>query len=84
MNILIPLLLGLATGRVLRGHRSLREMGLDSLIGATVLLLVFLMGVEAGKVEVNAGWLALSSLLLAVLTSAGSLLFGFLLWRWLS
>lgn len=83
MNILIPLLLGLAVGRMLRGRRSIKEMRLDSLIGATVLVLVFLMGVEAGKVEVNAGWLAVSSIVLAVLTSAGSLLFGFLLWRWL-
>ncbi|MDV3104325.1 MULTISPECIES: hypothetical protein [Thermococcus] len=83
MNILIPLLIGFAVGRALLASESLRGMKLDSLLSATVLLLVFLMGIEAGKVEIAAGWLALSSILLAALTSAGSVLLGFLAWRWL-
>ncbi|ASJ01032.1 hypothetical protein [Thermococcus gorgonarius] len=83
MNILIPLSLGLVLGYALRGKSSFRAIRRDVPLSATVLLLVFLMGVETGKVEIDAGWLTVSSAVFAVLTSAGSLLFGFLLWRWL-
>jgi len=76
MNIFIPLLLGVLIGRILR--QKLR-MDLDRPLSATLLLLIFFMGVEAGKVEIDALSLLMVSVTFAALTILGSLAFSLLL-----
>jgi len=77
MNIFIPLLLGLIIGYLLRMKN--REVNVDKPMSVALLLLIFFMGVEAGKVEISAGWLLLSSVVFAALTIVGSLGFAVLL-----
>ncbi|ASJ11130.1 hypothetical protein A3L12_07370 [Thermococcus sp. P6] len=75
MNIFIPLLLGVLIGRIFR--QKLR-MDLDKPLSATLLLLIFFMGVEAGKVEIDALSLLIVSVTFAALTILGSLAFSLL------
>ncbi|WP_457751512.1 hypothetical protein [Thermococcus sp.] len=77
MNIFIPLLLGLIIGYLLRIKD--KEVNVDKPMSAALLLLIFFMGVEAGKVKISAGWLLISSVVFATLTIAGSLGFAVLL-----
>jgi len=70
MNIFIPLLVGLLIGYVLR--RNGRKVDVDLPMSAALLLLIFFMGVEAGKVEIDALWLLGSSVIFAALTIIGS------------
>ena len=70
MNIFIPLLLGVLIGYVLKKRG--KKLNADLPMSAALLLLIFFMGVEAGKVEINARWLLLSSVVFAALTIAGS------------
>jgi len=70
MNIFVPLLAGIVLGYVLRVRG--RKANLDPLMSSALLLMIFFMGVEVGKVRVDAGWLLGSSIVFAVLTIAGS------------
>ncbi len=70
MNIFVPLLAGVLIGYSLRKRG--RRLNVDIPMSAALLLLIFFMGVEAGKVEINAGWLLVSSVVFAALTIAGS------------
>ncbi|NJE06251.1 hypothetical protein E3E36_08870 [Thermococcus sp. M36] len=70
MNIFIPLLAGVLIGYLLRKRG--KKLGLDLPMSAALLLLIFFMGVEAGKVKIDAGWLLVSSVVFAALTIAGS------------
>ncbi|AHF79831.1 LysO family transporter [Thermococcus paralvinellae] len=76
MNIFIPLLAGVVCGYLFRRRININ---LDKPMSATLLLLIFFMGVEAGKVEINALNLFIASLTFAVLTILGSLFFAVLL-----
>ncbi|NJE42555.1 hypothetical protein [Thermococcus sp. GR6] len=70
MNIFIPLLFGIFLGYVLR--KKSRKVNVDLPMSVALLLLIFFMGVEAGKVEIDAFWLLGSSVAFAALTIAGS------------
>ncbi|NJE09804.1 hypothetical protein [Thermococcus sp. MAR1] len=70
MNIFIPLIAGVIIGYVLR--RKERRVNVDLPMSAALLLLIFFMGVEAGKVRIDALWLLSSSVVFAALTIAGS------------
>ncbi|AFL94662.1 hypothetical protein CL1_0453 [Thermococcus cleftensis] len=70
MNIFIPLIAGVLVGYVLR--RKERKVNVDAPMSAALLLLIFFMGVEAGKVKIDALWLLSSSTVFAALTIAGS------------
>ncbi len=70
MNIFIPLLAGLLIGYLLR--KKGRRVKVDLPMSAALLFLIFFMGVEAGKVRINAFWLLVSSIVFAALTIAGS------------
>ncbi|ANF22982.1 hypothetical protein [Thermococcus piezophilus] len=70
MNIFIPLLLGVLIGYLLR--RKNKKVNVDLPMSAALLLLIFFMGVEAGKVKINALWLFTSSIIFAALTIVGS------------
>lgn len=70
MNIFIPLLAGLIIGYIFR--RNGRKVNVDLPLSAALLLLIFFMGVEAGKVEIDALWLLGSSVIFAALTIIGS------------
>ena len=76
MNIFIPLVIGAILGYLFKNKI---KVDLNRLMSATLLMLVFLMGVEAGKVEINAINLFVASLTFAVLTMLGSLFFAVLL-----
>ncbi|AEH23720.1 LysO family transporter [Pyrococcus yayanosii] len=78
MNILAPLAVGILLGYLLRGRISLDT---EKLMGISIILLVFLMGVEAGNVEVNALNIAGMAAAFALATTAGSLLMAALLRR---
>jgi uncharacterized membrane protein YbjE (DUF340 family) len=71
MNIFIPLMLGVLIGYMLRTKGRKVEVGVP--MSAALLLMIFFMGVNAGEVSINAGWLLGSSILFAVLTIIGSL-----------
>jgi len=77
MNVFIPLIIGLFAGYLLQ--RKGRRISLELPMSIALLLLIFFMGVEAGKVEINAWWLLVSSVVFAALTIAGSLGFAVLL-----
>ncbi|NJD99074.1 hypothetical protein E3E26_04635 [Thermococcus sp. LS1] len=70
MNIFIPLLFGIFLGYVLR--KKSRKVNVDLPMSVALLLLIFFMGVEAGKVEIDALWLLGSSVAFAALTIVGS------------
>ncbi|AEK72705.1 membrane protein, conserved [Thermococcus sp. 4557] len=70
MNIFIPLLAGVLIGYVLR--KQGKKLNVDLPMSAALLLLIFFMGVEAGKVKIDALWLLSSSIVFAALTIAGS------------
>ncbi len=70
MKIFIALLVGILIGRLIERGRKLE---MERPMNVILLLMVFFMGVETGKVEVNAIWLVVSSLVFAVFTMAGSL-----------
>ncbi|KUH33740.1 hypothetical protein APY94_04730 [Thermococcus celericrescens] len=70
MNIFIPLIAGVLIGYVLR--RKERKVNVDAPMSAALLLLIFFMSVEAGKVKIDALWLLSSSIVFAALTIAGS------------
>ncbi|MBO8173718.1 MAG: LysO family transporter [Thermococcus sp.] len=76
MNIFIPLLAGIIFGYLFRRRININ---LDKPMSATLLLLIFFMGVEAGRVEINAVDIFISSLTFAVLTILGSLFFAVVL-----
>ncbi len=77
MNIFIPLIFGLLIGYLLRTREKTPNLELP--MSTALLLLIFFMGVEAGKVRISASWLLLSSILFALLTIAGSLGFAVIL-----
>ncbi|WP_297461348.1 hypothetical protein [Thermococcus sp.] len=70
MKIFIALLVGILIGRLIERGRKLE---MERPMNVILLLMVFFMGVETGKVEVNAIWLVVSSLVFAVFNMAGSL-----------
>lgn len=76
MNIFIPLLLGLLTGRLFRDRL---KGSIDTPMSITLILLIFFMGVEAGKTDINALRVLLLSVLFALLTIAGSLGFALMI-----
>ncbi|ADT83345.1 hypothetical protein TERMP_00368 [Thermococcus barophilus MP] len=55
------------------------KINLDKPMSIALLLLIFFMGVEAGRVKINAAELFATSVTFAVLTILGSLLFAVLL-----
>ncbi|WP_297439235.1 hypothetical protein [Thermococcus sp.] len=71
MNIFIPLMLGVLIGYALRTRK--RKVEVDVPMSAALLLMIFFMGINAGEVSINAGWLLGSSILFALFTIAGSL-----------
>ena len=71
MNIFVPLIAGVLIGYLLR--RKGRKVDADLPMSAALLLLIFFMGVEAGKVRIDALWLLSSSIVFAALTIIGSL-----------
>lgn len=84
MNVLVPLFIGFAVGYALKraeASKEGRKYLLEIATSLSVLALIFLMGVETGKVKVDAGWMLFSSLLFAVLTALGGLAFALVLWR---
>ena len=70
MNIFIPLLAGVLVGYTVR--RGGRRLDPDRPMALTLLLLIFLMGVDVGKININASWMLVSSVVFATLTMAGS------------
>ncbi|NJE07437.1 DUF340 domain-containing protein [Thermococcus sp. M39] len=77
MNIFVPLIIGVIVGYFMKD--KLKRFDLDKPMSVTLLLLIFFMGVEAGRVEINALNLLIASLTFAVLTIVGSLFFAVLL-----
>ncbi|MBC7094432.1 LysO family transporter [Thermococcus sp.] len=75
MNIFIPLIVGVLVGYLLRNRL---KFNMDRPMSVTLLLLIFFMGVEAGRVEINAFDLLIYSLVFASLTILGSLVVAFL------
>jgi len=85
MNVLIPLIVGLGLGYLLQKARldnNKSRKGLELAISLSVLLLVFLMGTNFAETGIDVGSTTLVSAVLAILTSAGSLILAILLWRW--
>jgi uncharacterized membrane protein YbjE (DUF340 family) len=76
MNIFIPLIVGVVTGYI---FREKLKYNLDKPMSATLLFLIFFMGVEAGRVEIKAMSLFVTSIIFAFFTILGSLLFSLLL-----
>ncbi|WP_048159716.1 LysO family transporter [Thermococcus barophilus] len=76
MNIFIPLIAGIVFGYIFRERI---KINLDKPMSIALLLLIFFMGVEAGRVKINAAELFATSVTFAVLTILGSLLFAVLL-----
>ncbi|EHR78067.1 membrane protein [Thermococcus litoralis DSM 5473] len=70
MNIFIPLVLGVFVGYLLRGRI---KSSMDKPMNIALLFLIFFMGVEAGRVEVDALQLLIFSLVFASFTILGSL-----------
>ncbi|WP_297070364.1 hypothetical protein [Thermococcus sp.] len=81
MNIFIPLILGALAGYLLR--RQGKRTNLNTPMNAVLLLLIFLMGINAGRVQISAIWLLLSSVVFAAFTIAGSVGMAILVGRWL-
>ncbi|MDK2983255.1 MAG: hypothetical protein PWP49_1256 [Thermococcaceae archaeon] len=75
MNIFIPLILGIFVGYLLRDRI---KFSMDRPMSVALLLLIFFMGVEAGRVEIDALQLLISSLVFASFTILGSLLIALL------
>jgi len=71
MNIFMPLLAGIAVGRLLRARGKRTDLTIP--MSAALLLMIFFMGVKTGKVSINAAWLLSASIVFAVLTVLGSL-----------
>ncbi|NJF24381.1 hypothetical protein [Thermococcus sp. Bubb.Bath] len=85
MNVLIPLIVGLGLGYLLQKVHLTSNIGrkaLEVVISLSVLLLIFLMGVNFAETGINVGNATLVSVVLAVLTSLGSLILAIILWRW--
>ncbi|NJE75515.1 hypothetical protein [Thermococcus sp. ES12] len=76
MNIFIPLIAGILIGYIIR--RKGRRVNVNLPMSASLILLIFFMGVEAGKVEIDALWLLVSSIVFAALTIVGSVGVAFL------
>lgn len=76
MNIFIPLVAGIIAGYTLRGKL---KYNLDKPMSATLLFLIFFMGVEAGRVEIEVMSLFVTSIIFAFFTILGSLFFSLLL-----
>ncbi|WP_297536263.1 hypothetical protein [Thermococcus sp.] len=72
MNIFIPLIAGIVAGYVMR--KAGRRFKIDLPVSASLLAMVFFLGVKTGEVHVSGLWLFGSSLLFAIFTIAGSLL----------
>ncbi|WP_175059094.1 LysO family transporter [Thermococcus sp. 2319x1] len=70
MNIFIPLVLGVFVGYLLRDRI---KFSMDKPMSIALLFLIFFMGVEAGRVEIDAFKLFISSLVFASFTILGSL-----------
>ncbi|MCD6140946.1 MAG: LysO family transporter [Thermococcus sp.] len=70
MNIFIPLLAGVLTGYLLKNKV---KISMDKPMAVALLLLIFFMGIEAGRVEINAFKLLLYSIVFASFTILGSL-----------
>ncbi|MCD6373218.1 MAG: hypothetical protein J7L37_06710 [Thermococcus sp.] len=70
MKIFIPLIAGLLIGYLLR--QKGRKVNADLPMSVALLLLIFFMGVEAGKVKIDALWLLGSSIVFAAFTILGS------------
>ncbi len=77
MNILFFLSIGFLLGYILRKKKY--KVNLNILINVFLLLLIFFMGVEAGKIKINALWILGASILFALLTIAGSAIVAFLI-----
>lgn len=78
MNIIIPLTFGIVVGYLLRGKIRLNT---EILMSASIIILVFLMGMKIGNVKINTGRVAIYSILLATLTIVGSLVFAKITWE---
>ncbi|MFA4662299.1 hypothetical protein [Pyrococcus kukulkanii] len=78
MNFLIPLILGIFLGYLLRNKVKVNT---EVLMSASVIALVFLMGIKAGEVEVSATKAVLYSLTLMLFAVAGSIGAAKVLWR---
>ncbi|ASJ04179.1 hypothetical protein [Thermococcus barossii] len=76
MNIFIPLIAGILIGYIIR--RKGRRVNVNLPMSASLILLIFFMGVEAGKVEIDALWLLVSSIVFAAFTIVGSVGVAFL------
>lgn len=75
MNILIPLLLGIIIGYILRERR--KKIDTELLMSVSVLVLIFLMGVRTGNVKIDATKVLLYSIAIMISTIAGSLIFAY-------
>ncbi|NPA47826.1 MAG: LysO family transporter [Thermococci archaeon] len=71
MNVMVFLIAGVAVGYCLRKRRRL---SLDGPISLALVLMIFLLGVKTGEVRISGAWLLGTSVLFAVITTAGSLL----------
>ncbi|AFK22662.1 hypothetical protein [Pyrococcus sp. ST04] len=78
MNFLVPLIFGILIGYILRDRGRLNT---EMLMSIAVIVLVFLMGIKAGNVKINAINALLISMVLAMFTIAGSLSLALVLWR---
>ncbi|ASJ16636.1 hypothetical protein A3L04_05915 [Thermococcus chitonophagus] len=78
MNFLIPLILGIILGYLLRNKIKVNT---EVLMSASVVALVFLMGIKAGEVEVSATKAVLYSLTLMLFAVVGSIGVAKVLWR---
>jgi len=79
VNILIPLLLGIIIGYILRERR--KKIDTELLMSVSVLVLIFLMGVRTGNVKIDATKVLLYSIAIMISTIAGSLIFAKIFWR---
>ncbi|KPU62683.1 membrane protein [Thermococcus sp. EP1] len=70
MNIFIPLIIGVLAGYLFRNRV---KFSMDKPMSIALLLLIFFMGVEAGRVEIDAFRLLIYSLVFASFTILGSL-----------
>jgi len=77
MCILIFLIIGFIIGWLLRKKRY--KLNLTLSVNLLLFLLIFLMGVEVGKIKVNAFWILGTSILFAITTITGSLFISFLI-----
>ena len=78
MNFMIPLILGIFLGYLLRNKVKVNT---EVLMSASVIALVFLMGIKAGEVEVSATKAVLYSFTLMLFAVAGSIGAAKVLWR---